>query len=980
MPIRLPVLCLVLSLTPTIEVVRNSTSAQEKLASTQHSLELDSEVLFVRRIAPLLREKCLGCHGADPELIEGSLDVRSLEGMLAGGDSEEPSVVPGKPESSPLFLAAKRDSDLWSDMPPKEAERLTKEQIGWLKNWIETGAGWPEAERQTEIEKEYAETWSVEDGIQVSTSGGLDEAWTNRRYDPDGLWAYQALQVPDIPGGESDEGDASRVIDQLIEQAMPKSMPVATRADRRTLIRRATFDLTGLPPTPEEVEAFVSDASTDRDAFARVVDRLLNSPHYGERMAQHWLDVVRYADSSGFANDFERGNAWRYRDYVVRAFNNDKPYDVFVREQIAGDEIDSGDPEKLIATGFLRMGPWELTGMEVAKVARQRFLDDVTNSVGETFLAHSLQCARCHDHKFDPVPTRDYYSIQAVFATTQMAERTAAFLDSENAEGFQESAYLKKTREAHQKVLQELEEVLLVNAAAWFEEQLSQSDGERKDTIAKVQRQWEQEVKQMQDQGRGGIFNAARSAMRNAKLPEEDYPPKLVGFTPEQFGRQRVANKGLQRMSWEFERYMPYALAVYSGRTQNLVRVSSPLRMPKNHLNKGELEQTAILTGGDPFAASQKVAPGTLSVVDRLVAADVTGEIEGRRTAFADWVASPKNPLTARVLVNRLWLWHFGKAIAGNPNNFGSTGKRPTHPRLLDWLANRLIQQGWSIKSMHRTIMNSEAYCRSSSWKPGASEGDAVGSSQTYEAATQSYAAFAPRRLSAEELRDSMLAATKELNPKLGGIPCRPEINQEVALQPRQVMGTFAAAWTPNPHPQQRNRRSIYVLRLRGLVDPMLEVFNSPAPDFSCEQRDASTVTPQVFSLFNGQNTHSRALALADRVLRETMSDKAALRRCFQLTLSRDPTEVELDEFLAHWSSTEKALPVESPERQAPPLEVLRKAVEENTGEKFAFVEQLYSNADYVSDLQPADVDRHTRALSDICLVLLNSNEFVYVY
>ena len=206
----------------------------------------------------------------------------------------------------------------------------------------------------------------------------------------------------------------------LIEQSLPDGLTLARRADRRTLIRRATFDLTGLPPLPQEVEAFVNDSRSDKKAFSQVVDRLLASPHYGERMAQHWLDVVRYADSSGFANDFERGNAWRYRDDVVRSFNTDKRYDQFVREQIAGDELNSNDPEMIVATGFLRMGPWELTGMEVAKVARQRFLDDVTNSVGETFLAHSLQCARCHDHKFDPVPTQDYYSIQAVFSTTQM--------------------------------------------------------------------------------------------------------------------------------------------------------------------------------------------------------------------------------------------------------------------------------------------------------------------------------------------------------------------------------------------------------------------------------------------------------------------------------------------------------------------------------------------------------------------------------
>jgi hypothetical protein len=279
------------------------------------------------------------------------------------------------------------------------------------------------------------------------------------------MWAYQPVKKPPVPGAPpAQEGEKERKrdrekinaavspspplpvspssanpIDAFLAARLPSDLPLAPPADARTFIRRATFNLTGLPPTPEDVAAFAAaHIAHPQSAIAHLIDRLLASPHYGERMAQHWLDVVRYADSSGFANDFERGNAWRYRDYVVRAFNTDLPYDRFAREQIAGDELDPKNPETVVATGFLRMGPWELTGMEVAKVARQRFLDDVTNSVGETFLAQSLQCARCHDHKFDPVPTRDYYAIQATFATTQLAERPAAFLPEENTAGFDE--------------------------------------------------------------------------------------------------------------------------------------------------------------------------------------------------------------------------------------------------------------------------------------------------------------------------------------------------------------------------------------------------------------------------------------------------------------------------------------------------------------------------------------------------------------
>jgi len=925
-----------------------------------HAQELtktDSEILFVRRIGPLLREKCLGCHGGDPDEIEGSLDVRSMAGLLAGGESGEPSIVPGKPKVSPFYLSSTRKSDDWSEMPPKQAEQLSAEQLKWLSDWISSGAVWPNPERRTEIENENEKKWASQDGVPAKTSGGLGADWTNRKYDPNGLWAYRPVTKVEV-----DTKGEQNAIDLLIEQALPKGLSVADRADRRTLIRRATFDLIGLPPTPQEVEAFLQDPASERQAFAKVVDRLLKSPQYGERMAQHWLDVTRYADSSGFANDFERGNAWRYRDYVVRAFNNDKPYDQFVREQIAGDEIDSNNPEFIIATGFLRMGPWELTGMEVPRIARQRFLDDVTNSVGETFLAHSLQCARCHDHKFDPVPTRDYYSIQAVFATTQLAERKADFGKDENRSGFEEEAYLRKIQQTYQQTLAELDEFQLGNAQKWFEEHPARK------------KQWDEIIEKFQTNGRKDkFFDGARYLMGKAGVPESEYPPNRFGFSPTQFGIERVARKGLQRLGWEFDRYQPYALAVYNGLTRNVKSVSSPTRVPNDRLKKGELEKTAILAGGDPFSLTELVSPGTLSIIDNQVSATIPDTIAGRRIAFANWVAHSKNPLTTRTIVNRLWLWHFGEPIAGNPNNFGSSGKRPTHPKLLDWLAATLVEEGWSIKAMQRHIMTSDAYCRSSRHPEPKTL-------QKLDPQGLHYATFKPRRLTAEELRDTMLAITGELNLATGGIPCRPEINLEVAMQPRQVMGTIAAAWTPNPLPQQRHRRSLYVLKLRGLIDPMLDVFNLPSPDFSCERRDASTVTPQVFSLFNGQNSSTRALTLAQRARKETQNDRDALVRCFQLAYSREPSSQELKEALLHWQELEKTLPEKAASITPPPTKVIREAVEENTGEKYSFVENLYSNSDFVADLQPADVDRHTRALADFCLIILNSNEFVYVY
>jgi len=959
------------------------------LAVTAHA---DPVELFVRRIEPLIKEKCLACHGNDPDKIKADYDMRTRDSFFKGGESGEAAIKPGKPDDSPLYLSITRaHEEDWKPMPPKEADKLYTEQVAWIKEWITAGAPWPSDDQRKALAK-LADKWAAEDGIIVKTTGALSADWANRRYKPEGLWAYQPVKKPDAKG-----------IDELIAMHLPQGVKAAPAADARTFIRRATFDLTGLPPTPEEVEAFVQSSAKDpASSIKALIDRLLDSPHYGERMAQHWLDVTRYADSSGFANDFERGNAWRYRDYVIRAFNNDKPYDQFIKEQIAGDEIDANDPEKLVATGFLRMGPWELTGMEVEKVARQRFLDDVTNSVGETFLAHSLQCARCHDHKFDPVPTHDYYSIQAVFGTTQLCERSAPFLKEENTQGFDEKKYLTLKRTEYSAMLDQLDVKLLANAQKWFTEK-------KLDPA-----QWNAAVAQARKNPNAGmkakgkrrefsvIFETARGILAKQGLPEDQYPPKLVGFTPEEFGNERVARKGLERLKWEFDRYEPVALSVYNGRTPTLKAVFNPLRMPANRMTDGELEETCIHPGGDPFAEGTKVSPGTLTVLAAFnpaasIEQPVTS-IEGRRQVFANWVASKDNPLTTRAIVNRIWMWHFGQPIAGNPNNFGSTGKKPTHPELLDWLAATFVEKGWSFKELHRVIMTSEVYGRSSEEQGNADtlvrnerasasteSGDAqAGKSAraplSREDLEKSYAVFKPRRLTAEELRDATLSATGELNPTLGGIPNRPEINLEAALQPRQVMGTFASAWTPNPLPSQRHRRSIYALKLRGLVDPMQEVFNAPAPDFSCERRDASTVTPQVFSLFNSQASNDRALALASRVLKETKDDNDAVRQCFALVYGRAPSADELAACLAHWHQMESVQAKAKLASTKPPLEVRRDAVEENTGEKFSFQEKLHSNAEFVPDLQPTDVDARTRALADVCLALFNSNEFAYVY
>ncbi len=946
-----------------------------------------AEELFTRRVQPLFKEKCLACHGDDPKKIKGGLDMRTFAGLLKGGESEKPSVIPGQPDASPLWLAVTREhmDENWAAMPPKENDKLTKEQLAWVRAWIGGGAPWPDAKRLTEIARTNADKWSAEDGIPVKTSGGLSAEWTNRRYKPENLWAYQPLKKPPLPQIGKQQLAAANPIDDFLAAKFPAGLTPAPLADRRTLIRRATFDLLGLPPTPEEVAAFVQDKDSEDKAFAKVVERLLASPHYGEHWGRHWLDVVRYADSSGFANDYARGSAWRYRDYVVRAFNADKPYDQFIREQIAGDELaESRNPESelLIATGFLRMGPWELTGMEVAKVARQRFLDDVTQSVGETFLAHPLQCARCHDHKFDPIPTRDYYSLQAVFSTTQFADRPAEFLPGENTGGFEERKYLEQRREFYLAQLKRLDDKSLAAARAWLAER-------KLDPVA-----FEQAVEEMAGKtgkrGREAGYAEVRIALTRRGVPEAQIPPKLIGFAPEDYGLERIARKGLERIRWELDRFEPLAFAVYTGRTPEVKAIVTPMRMPANRKTAGELEETCILTGGDPFSPAAKVEPGGLSVLGSIGnrQSAIGSDIEGRRLALANWIVAPENPLTARVMVNRIWQWHFGQALAGNPNNFGATGKKPTHPELLDWLAATFIERGWSVKAMHRLIMTSQAYVRVSSVEYSAVSNQSGASASTAKLNTDplnaEYSAFKPRRLTAEELRDAMLRVSGELNPAVGGIPVRPEMNLEAALQPRQVMGTFAEAWQPSPKPEQRHRRSLYALKIRGQSDPFMDVFNAPSPDLSCEARAASTVTPQVFALFNSQATFDRALAFANRLLREQSAvggrRSAAIERAFQLAFNRAPKPDELTTCLAHWDAMTARHRLLKFEKPAPLRSVVREAVEENTGEKFKFTEPLEAAADFVPDLRPADASPELRGLAEVCLVLLNANEFAYVY
>ena len=824
----------------------------------------DGEKLFTLKVKPLLKRKCFACHGGSGE-VEGNLNLTNREAMLRGGESSDEVLVPRHGRDSLLYQSTTRQSDNYV-MPPKEADKLSEAETWIIRDWIDAGAPWPSAKDQAIIREKYAK------GVVVQTSGGLDDDWTNRRYKQEDLWAYQPLSNLDVPTELKSDHPIDAFIDRRLEEL---GLTPALPADRSTLIRRATFDLIGLPPKPDEVEAYISDSDSDEMAFKKVVDRLLEDPRYGEQWGRHWLDVVRYADSAGFANDYERPAAWRYRDYVIRSFNNDKPFDQFILEQIAGDEWHPDDPEALIATGFLRMGSWENTSMTVARVTRQQFLDDVTDIVGQAFLSHPLKCARCHDHKFDPIPTKDYYRIQSVFATTQFVDREIPFQECETITGFEEKEIMKKRL----KYFADMRDVLSVKEAA-------------------AVKKWCLDK---------GIPNKGRAQLAKLGIPAEKVPPLGLGLTFEEIGIKMVGRKNELRTTYEMNKFEPYVLSVYSGVSPDTPLISGKMfTMPDDPMSGGAMEESHILTGGDPFTPGTKVGPGVFSALpdsnDQLEATDwnsIPETIKGRRLAFAKWLASPKNVLVPRSMANRIWSFHFGQGIVKTPNNFGAMGSKPSHPELLDYLATRFIESGWSVKEMHRLIMSSAAYRRSTEHihRDRLEEKDPKG---------DAYSVFKFRRLSAEEIRDSMLYVSGELTPLVGGLPARPEINMDVAMQSRQIMGSFAAAYVPARTPDQRNRRSVYAKKARGLRDPMMEVFNQPSPDESCEARQNSTVTPQVFRLFNSETTLNRSISTALDLLEKNTNRKAIIEDLFKRAYGRMPSLAESKLYLAHWKKMEE--------------------------------------------------------------------------
>ena len=609
----------------------------------------------------------------------------------------------------------------------------------------------------------------------------------------------------------------------------------------------------------------------------------------------------------------------------------------------------------LVAIGFLRSGPWEHTAMTPPSVSRQLYLDDVVNNVGQALLATPLRCAKCHDHKFDPIPTRDYYGIMATFAATQPAERPAPFLASENTARFDPGRAEVETLLGWARAdVAELKAKEERAALAWAEER--------------------------------GIPYIPRT-QKNADVPEDRKPPRFIGLSYEDQGFLKVRGQDVRIWTRTLERFEPMAQAVYNGEV--LIQDSIKLRMPEKPAKARDSETwpgSTILTGGSLGSPGEPVTPGVLSAVpyrpggaepdpssSEADAPEFPDSMSGRRLAMARWIAGPENPLATRSIVNRVWQYHFGRGIAANSNNFGKTGARPSDPELLDWLTARFLEGGGSIKAMHRLIMTSAAYRRSAAHPD-------VEAVRRADPDGARLAAFRPRRLEAEEIRDSMLLASGELVREVGGLPVRPEINPEVALNPRMLQFSLAPAYRPSPTPEERNRRSIYVLRSRGLADPMFEVFNQPSPDESCERRDASAITPQVFTQFHGDAAIARSIAMGVRLRAEASSLAEGVDRAVGLAFGRSPTPGERATLLEHVGRMVAYHREHPPGPSEPPTEVERSLVEEMSGLAFDYVERLDAAGRYEHHPRPWEVDPETRALADLCLLLFNANEFLYVY
>jgi hypothetical protein len=649
-------------------------------------------------------------------------------------------------------------------------------------------------------------------------------------------WAFQPLQRPPVPQlthhartPTSVGARAAHPIDAFIAAKLAeRGLEPAPPATRAQLIRRVTFDLIGLPPAPEEIDAFVQDPSPD--AWQTLVERLLASPHYGERWGRHWLDVARFAETDGFEHDAVRPHAWRYRDYVVRSFNADKPYDRFIQEQIAGDELFPDDPDALIATAFNLLGPDMVDSSDQVQ-RRLNTLNDMTDTTALAFLGLTAGCARCHDHKFEPLSQRDYFRLQAFFTP-------ADFRNDLPVPSREERAAYEAAVQRYDALTKPQRDALAALEAPHREQVFSQK-------LAKLNHE-AQEAHRTPPEKR--TTDQANLVLETERLVQVNEKEILKLMTEDETARHKQLKEAIGKVP------KPPAVPLSQG--------LQPGRDPD--------AKTHLLIRGDYANRGEEVPPGVPTVL-------ATSRPASRnRAALAHWIASPDNPLTARVMVNRIWHHHFGRGIVGTSSDFGLKGDAPTHPELLDWLAAEFIAHGWSLKHLHRVILSSATYQQSSR----ASEAALARDPQN-----DLYSRWSRLRLEGEVIRDSLLAIGGKLNPKMGGPGVFPPIPDDV------FQG--AKGWTVTRDAREHDRRSIYIFARRNLRFPFLEVFDAPDSNLSCSRRERSTTAPQSLTLLNAGEVLSATEALTARLRQEASSDAERVQLAYRLVLGRQPSPEE---------------------------------------------------------------------------------------
>lgn len=947
-----PISCLVLLLAHTAH------SADEPAFSPEQIQFFESQV------RPVLAEHCLNCHGE--KKVKAGLRLDSRASTVAGGDSG-PAVVPGKPDESPLIAAIRYEGP---EMPPKG--KLPQRQVEALSQWVKMGAPWPGGGAPTAEGPAETSPGIRRPGYKVTDA---DRAH----------WSFRPLKRPAVPAIPGPDGPL-KPIDAFLRVGLDaKGLKANSPASKHELIRRATYDLTGLPPSPGEVAAFEADASPD--ALAKLVDRLLASPRYGEKWGRHWLDLVRFAETNSYERDGVKPNAWRYRDYVIRSLNDDKPYDRFIREQLAGDELPDGGPEGLIATGYYRLGLWD---DEPADREQARFdgLDDIVATTGQVFLGLTVDCARCHDHKLDPIPQKDYYKFLAFFQNVNHYRNggptdEATLLPDEKARLAYEaaSADLRGRRDEAQAAVAVLEDEFKAGyeksrggkvESADIEdlsyrfyrdtfEKLPEFDTLKAEEVGKLTAGLFTLAPRSRDDSFGFVFegtlivpkdgrytfyldsdDGSRLSVDGLEVVEHDgihgEGTEQSGAVELKQGRRPIrleffqAGSGLGlSVAWSGPGFNHRALsATKAGETaknprgltpaefarvirREAVSILGEAKAKRYRVLRKELEElkgrkvpaeralvvtepgpnppeTYLMLRGNPHSPGDKVEPGFLQVASAatpiLPSPPSDAKTSGRRTVLADWIASAENPLTARVMANRVWQYHFGRGIARSSSNLGTQGDKPTHPELLDWLASELVAGRWKLKALHRTIMLSDAYRMSS--RPQ-EKGVAA------DPANDLFWRFDMRRLTAEEIRDSILAVTGTLNPTMYGPGVYPEIPAEV-MAGQSIPG---AGWGKSS-PADQSRRSVYVHVKRSLILPILESFDLAETDRSSPVRFATTQPTQALGMLNGSFMNQEAKLFAARLKREAGPEVAGqVKLAFRLTTGREPTDREVQRGIA---------------------------------------------------------------------------------